>query len=198
MSKPKAAGFRPLKTERLILRPLRPQDAEALHRLVNDWEVTRNLADVPFPYPRELADEWIASTRGAAGGRDAPTISPSPAGGRARNAGRGRRPARRCRSPSGRLGYWVGRAFWGHGVATEAAGRLARWALANLDLDRLEAEVTADNAASAAVLRRIGFRQTGDGSAHGSWPAAAAQVVAGSRRRATTSSASRSPRAGCR
>ena len=62
MSKPKAAGFRPLKTERLTLRPLRAQDAEALHRLVNDWEVTRTLAEIPYPYPRDLADEWIAST----------------------------------------------------------------------------------------------------------------------------------------
>jgi 8-oxo-dGTP diphosphatase len=30
---------------------------------VNDWEVTRTLAVVPFPYPRELADEWILSTQ---------------------------------------------------------------------------------------------------------------------------------------
>src|SRR5690349_24865767 len=55
--------FAPLATERLILRPLTAEDAESLHRLVNDWEVTRNLAVVPFPYPRELADEWIQSTR---------------------------------------------------------------------------------------------------------------------------------------
>src|SRR2546421_10972849 len=55
--------FTALATERLILRPLVPEDAEALHRLVNDWEVTRNLAAVPFPYPRELADQWILSTR---------------------------------------------------------------------------------------------------------------------------------------
>src|ERR1700760_1350194 len=32
-------AFAPLATERLILRPLVPEDAEALHRLVNDWEV---------------------------------------------------------------------------------------------------------------------------------------------------------------
>src|SRR6185437_2503793 len=57
----------------------------------------------------------------------------------------------------------VGRRFWGHGVATEAAGKLARWAFANLDLDRIGASVAADNPASAAVLRRIGFRQTGEG-----------------------------------
>ena len=55
--------FEPLTTERLTLRPLTDDDAEALHRLVNDWEVTRTLAVVPFPYPRELADEWIGSTR---------------------------------------------------------------------------------------------------------------------------------------
>ena len=55
--------FAPLATDRLILRPLVPEDADALHRLVNDWEVARNLAVVPFPYPRELADDWIQSTR---------------------------------------------------------------------------------------------------------------------------------------
>lgn len=43
---------------------MRARDAEALHRLVNDWEVTRTLAEIPYPYPRDLADEWIASTAG--------------------------------------------------------------------------------------------------------------------------------------
>ena len=66
-------------------------------------------------------------------------------------------------SRAGRLGYWVGRRFWGHGVASEAAGRLARWAMANLPIDVLGAEVATDNPASAAVLRRIGFRQVGEG-----------------------------------
>ena len=56
-------SFAPLVTERLILRPLIPEDAAALHKLVNDFEVARNLSVVPFPYPRELADEWIESTR---------------------------------------------------------------------------------------------------------------------------------------
>src|SRR4051794_40358591 len=55
-------AFTPLTTERLTLRPLHPNDAEALHRLVNDWEVTRTLAELPYPYPRELADEWIDAT----------------------------------------------------------------------------------------------------------------------------------------
>jgi len=60
------------------------------------------------------------------------------------------------------LGYWVGRAYWGHGVASEAAMRLVRWALANLDIGHVEASVATENGASMAVLRRIGFRHVGD------------------------------------
>jgi 8-oxo-dGTP diphosphatase len=155
--------FVPLATERLVLRPLIPQDAEALHRLVNDWEVTRNLAVVPFPYPRELADEWILSTRHslAAGSAFHLAITGREGEQEILVGVVGLRVDAMVRV--GRLGYWVGRRFWGHGVATEAAGRLARWALANLDLDRLEAGVITDNPASAAVLRRIGFRHKGEG-----------------------------------
>jgi 8-oxo-dGTP diphosphatase len=155
--------FAPLATERLILRPLASEDAEAMHRLVNDWEVTRNLSVVPFPYPRELADEYIESTRRslaegtnyalAITGREGEHEILVGVVGLRIDAG----------ERTGRLGYWVGRRFWGHGVATEAAGRLARWAFANLDLDRLEARVITDNPASAAVLRRIGFREVGEG-----------------------------------
>jgi len=67
-----------------------------------------------------------------------------------------------AKARTGRIGYWVGRRFWGHGVAAEAAGRLVRWAMANLAIDRLIAEVATDNPASAAVLRRIGLRQVGE------------------------------------
>ena len=65
---------------------------------------------------------------------------------------------------SAELGYWVGRRHWGQGIAPEVAGRLARWALANLDLDRIVASALMDNARSAAVLTRIGFRETGTGA----------------------------------
>ena len=155
--------FAPLATERLILRPLIPEDAEALHRLVNDWEVTRNLSVVPFPYPRELADDWIQSTRKALADGGAYQLAITGREGEHEVlvgvVGLTIDAKQRC----GRLGYWVGRRFWGHGVATEAAGRLARWGFANLTLERLEAGVITDNPASAAVLRRIGFRQVAEG-----------------------------------
>ncbi len=161
------ATFPNLATERLTLRPFRAEDAATLHRLINDWEVCRNLAAVPFPYARAEADGFIARAeaalhQGAAyhfaiTGRDGETETL--VGGASLHVDRAAR--------LGRLGYWVARRYWGHGVASEATGRLVRWALANLDLDRVCACVATDNAASIAVLRRIGFdRVGGEGVEH--------------------------------
>jgi len=161
--------FRPLRTERLAIRPLRAEDSPELHRLVNDWDVAKSLARVPFPYPRDLADEWIASTH------------TQMAEGRAwhlaitglEHAGT---PEEKevlvgcvgltldAEGEAAELGYWVGRRFWGHGVAPEAAGRIASWALANLGISRVVASALVENPRSHAVLRRIGFREIGKGT----------------------------------
>ena len=58
--------------------------------------------------------------------------------------------------------YWIGRAHWGKGIATEAL-------LAFLELERtrpLYAAAAADNAASLRVLAKAGFRVTGGGRAY--------------------------------
>jgi 8-oxo-dGTP diphosphatase len=158
------AGFAPLLTKRLALRPYRPDDATELHRLMNDWEVTCSLAAVPFPYERGLADEWVASSAEAvAKGRSYHlAITGRDEGRELLLGGVGLRMEKGSRA--GKLGYWVGRRFWNHGVASEAVARLTHWALANLDIDRIEANVATDNAGSIAVLRRIGFRHVGQGT----------------------------------
>jgi 8-oxo-dGTP diphosphatase len=159
-------AFAPIGTERLMLRPLRPADTEALHRLLSNWDVARTLAAVPFPYQPEHARAWIASaTRALEQGTAYHLAITGQEGSEEIMVGSVGLQLDRS-SRTGRLGYWVGRRFWGHGVATEAAGRFVRWALANLELDRITADVTTDNAASAGVLRRIGFRQTGEGIGH--------------------------------
>ena len=167
-SAPSADNFVPIATERLILRPFQPADAEAVHRLINDWEVTRNLAVVPFPYQREQADEWIAATRVKIAERREYhlAITGREDGHEMLIGAIGLRIVAQTRDTEtrdARLGYWVGKRFWGHGVATEAAHRFARWAMANLEIDRIEANVFTDNPGSMAVLTRIGFRRVGEG-----------------------------------
>jgi 8-oxo-dGTP diphosphatase len=157
--------FVPLLTERLTLRPLQADDAAALHRLVNDWEVAKTLARVPFPYPRDLADEWIASTRAqiSAGTAWHLAITRIEDGAEALLGCVGL--TLDAKNPrEAELGYWIGRRHWGQGLGPEAAGRLVHWALANLEIDRLVASALVDNERSAAVLRRIGFKESGAGS----------------------------------
>jgi 8-oxo-dGTP diphosphatase len=157
--------FEALRTDRLTIRPLQACDAAALHRLVNDWDVAKTLARVPFPYPRALADEWIASTHAqmAEGRAWHLAIIGLGAGGEEALVG--------CvgltldaEARTAELGYWVGRKCWGQGLGPEAAGRVARWALANLDIEKLVASALVENTRSQALLRRIGFRQVGEGT----------------------------------
>jgi len=153
--------FPPLRTERLILRPFAAGDAIALHRLVNDWEVAKTLSRVPFPYPQEAAEDWIASTllQLAAGEAFHLAITDpedSLLGAIGLSFSRDGRTAE--------LGYWLGRRCWGQGLAPEAAAALCRWALVRPDLTTIKASALLDNARSQAVLTRLGLIRVGEGS----------------------------------
>ena len=48
-----------LETERLLLRPFTPADADAVHEIVSDREIAYNTAHIPHPYPEGMAAEWV-------------------------------------------------------------------------------------------------------------------------------------------
>ena len=153
-----------LSTARLVLRPLEPADASAVFRLVNDYSVAGNLARVPFPYKQSVAESWIGSTGEQAARGDGHHLAITQA---ANEGGAliGCVGLTLSRSDPGEaeLGYWVGRKFWGQGFAREAARALLDWGFDTLGLDRVVASALSDNLASHAVLRVLGFIQTGEG-----------------------------------
>jgi [ribosomal protein S5]-alanine N-acetyltransferase len=57
------------------------------------------------------------------------------------------------------LGFAVDPAYWGQGVATEAAGAVVAYGFTTAGCNRITAICDVDNAASAAVLRKIGLQQ---------------------------------------
>ncbi|GBQ15571.1 bifunctional GNAT family N-acetyltransferase/(deoxy)nucleoside triphosphate pyrophosphohydrolase [Swaminathania salitolerans] len=139
------------------LRPLRLSDGADIHRLVNDWSVVRMLSHLPFPYPRELADRWIGSTiqRQSAGQAWHFGICDDKAligciGVSLDAPGR-----------AARIGYWLGRAHWGRGIATLCVTRIVAWAFETLPASQILADVAQDNPASIALLRRLGFSEAG-------------------------------------
>jgi len=112
------------------------------------------LASVPYPYPRGGFDEFLARA------------------GREREQGGGVWALERegefigCVGLSPQeeapmsLGYWLKVEAWGRGYASEAAGAARAAAFENGE-PALFARRFADNPASARVLEKLGFRETG-------------------------------------
>jgi RimJ/RimL family protein N-acetyltransferase len=59
------------------------------------------------------------------------------------------------------LGFWIGREWWGHGYASEAAGAAVRCGFDELGLNRIYAHHMARNPAAGQVLRHVGMRKEG-------------------------------------
>jgi RimJ/RimL family protein N-acetyltransferase len=55
------------------------------------------------------------------------------------------------------IGYWIGRRFWGRGIASDALRALSAHAIETLRPRRLWANVMGANAASARVLEKAGY-----------------------------------------
>nr|WP_194299828.1 8-oxo-dGTP diphosphatase MutT [Acetobacter conturbans] len=145
------------------LRALEPGDATAVHTQVNDWNVIRMLSRLPFPYPRDLAERWIDSTiRQAHEGGAYHFAIVSPEG--AVIGCIGITISRVDGVFRGALGYWIGREHWRRGIASLTAGRICRWAFANLPIEAVTATVAEDNLASVAVLSKLGFRKNNTGT----------------------------------
>ena len=149
-----AVSFPTLTTERLVLRPLRPDDAAALHPvLANEdlmiwWSsgphqsldetekyVAANCAEpysptwaITFP-DDDTAAGWVVLLPRRDGLRE--------------------------------IGYILHPDHWGEGIAREAVSRVIGHGFNDLTLRKIYADVDPDNAASVGLLKRLGFRQEG-------------------------------------
>ena len=65
------------------------------------------------------------------------------------------------------IGYFLKRAAWGKGFATEAGERLLRFAFEDTSLKEVVAVIESENKSSRRVLEKIGFVSTGTRRAYG-------------------------------
>ncbi|WP_437678626.1 GNAT family N-acetyltransferase [Sorangium sp. So ce131] len=147
-----------LETPSLTLRPWTPADADALARSANDRRIWANLRDrFPHPYTRADAEGWIAFCAGRPdpGENLAIVVAGEVAGaiGLERFGDVHRHTAE--------IGYWLGAAYWGRGLATEAVVALTRYGFESLELERIQAPVFDWNVASARVLEKAGYTLEG-------------------------------------
>ncbi len=148
--------FPPIRTERLVLRPFRPEDTDALVARRNEAEVAR-LQNWTLPFTREAAEELVEALVAMDGPADgewwmlviADPDTDEALGDLAFNLSWGGR--------ASEIGYTLARRHWGNGYATEALNGLLEWLFQVLKVTRVSGLLHPDNVASAMVLERTGF-----------------------------------------
>lgn len=149
-----------ISTERLVLRPLRASDAGPITLHSSDRRVARMTTSIPHPYPPGAAQAYIEGTLTGRSTEEAWAIDATGSDGEELIGVVSYKPV------LGELGYWVGPPYWNAGYATEAVSALLAHLLGVRGLERLNAIAFADNAASAAVLQKAGFREVGQSSGY--------------------------------
>ena len=136
-----------IKTKRLLIKKPQIRDKQKLILGLNDIDVCKWLENVPFPYSDKDADKWINSLTnnnlefniflennliGGVGLKED------------------------CR-----LGYWLGKDYWGNGYATEAGRELIEYAYKIIKIKKITARYMTENTSSAKVLEKLGFKEVG-------------------------------------
>ena len=144
-----------LETERLILRPLSLDDAPAIQLLLNDWEVVKFLATVPWPYPDDGAVDFLSTSM-------LPAMEDGNAFGWAITANQvgpeliGQIDYRieRGETVVGKRGFWLGKNYWGNGYMSEAVSASVDFVFGEAGLDLIRAENAQANRGSARIKEK--------------------------------------------
>jgi RimJ/RimL family protein N-acetyltransferase len=136
-----------------MIRSWRRGDLESLVRHANDRDVWINLRDrFPHPYTLTDAEAWLDLVERS---RPETNFAIEVDGGAVGGVGLVLRDDVHRRSAE--IGYWIGKAYWGRGLATAVVRAITDWAFAHFDLCRIEAGVFEWNQASAKVLENAGY-----------------------------------------
>jgi RimJ/RimL family protein N-acetyltransferase len=152
-----------IRTERLLLRPLRADDAEPIFALFNNWEVVRRLAVPPWPYTIEDARGYVRGAIDPPPHESEERLAITLDGGLIGGIGIRMRPASHLQREAGpNFGFWLGQPFWGLGYMTEAVQGLARQVFATRDAKVVYSGAFADNIGSLRVQAKVGFAWDGE------------------------------------
>jgi RimJ/RimL family protein N-acetyltransferase len=138
---------------RVALVPWRNDHAAALATLANDEAVARYLTPL-FPHPYRDGDAWAWIARQPADGPHE-HFAIEAAGELVGGIGVLRYPDER--RDSAFVGYYLGRAYWGRGYASEAVGLATAYGFAMPGITRMWANVMGPNVASMRVLEKNGY-----------------------------------------
>lgn len=145
-----------IKGLKVNLKPFEEKDAEAVYKHLQDFEIHKNLRQLPYPYTLKNAKEFIEHTHnGRHKGEEyifgvfenetdklAGSIS-----------------AIKIDVSTFEIGYWIGSAYRGNGFASEIIQLITRVCFEKAKISKIVANVFEDNYSSIRVLEKNGFTQ---------------------------------------
>jgi RimJ/RimL family protein N-acetyltransferase len=145
-----------LETKRLTLRPPDRDDAARIAELAGDYDVARMTTRMPHPYTLADAEGFLAHCEIADPAKEHVFAITTQDDGLIGMIG--------LHSQGGlgpEIGYWLGKPWWGRGLATEAAQAVLAFGRNDWRRKLLVSGHFADNPASGGVLTKAGFLYTG-------------------------------------
>ena len=135
------------------IRTWRASDLDSLVENANNWNVWMNLRDqFPHPYTKRDGKTFLRHMRE----RRPETVFAIAVKGKAIGA-IGFVLQQDVDRVSAEAGYWLGEAYWGRGIVSEALGAITRYAIEKHGLTRVFAVPFASNRASCRVLEKNGY-----------------------------------------
>jgi len=143
-----------INTERLTLKKIEKKDLKILVNHLNNWNVVKWLANVPYPYTLNDAETWldIASKEQLALNIYLKSILIG-----------GITISKRTSNNTPVLGYWIGEEYWGKGYAIEACNSLISFFFSNHSGNKLYASHMLKNEKSKKILLNLGFQKVSEG-----------------------------------
>ncbi len=147
-----------LETERLVLRAPGPEDVDRCAELLGDYEVSKMLSRVPYPYDIETGRVHLAN----AAERWQDWRNAEELGFQIDHEGQmiGGLGFKKLRQTP-EIGYWLGRPYWGKGFMSEALCAAVSWLFENTGHQIVACEAMTENPASLQVAKKVGFREVG-------------------------------------
>ncbi|MCZ2260910.1 GNAT family N-acetyltransferase [Sporosarcina sp. G11-34] len=148
-----------LETKRLLLRPLISDDSEKIEELAGDYDVAKSTLNIPHPYPKGSAIQFIESILTAEKNNEVVMFaitekeSQQLIGLINLNLAA---PYKR-----GELAYWIGKQYWGRGYGTEATKELLNYGFIHLNLNKIFAASFTSNPGSWRIMEKVGLKYEG-------------------------------------
>ena len=157
-----------LMTDRLMLRPLSMTDAAAVCEIVDNESVASTTRSITLPYSLAMAEAWIEPLAENWMSQTAAVYAICWRGDESASQRQQDLPVIGAiglmvdeEDEKGELGYWLSEAYWGRGIATEAASTMVKFGFEMLCLNKIFASHMTKNPASGRVMEKIGMKKEG-------------------------------------